>query len=56
MQPEERIQQICARVVEEKDPATLAELLAELKEALRLHQRQTTAMVLMHRKLFKDVA
>jgi hypothetical protein len=56
MQPEERIQQICARVVEEKDSEELAKLMAELKEALREHRRETAALVLMHRKLFKDVA
>ena len=56
MRSEEHIQELCARVVEEKDADQLAKLLAELQEALREHRRQTSAMVLMHRKLFKDVA
>jgi uncharacterized coiled-coil protein SlyX len=56
MQLEERIQQLCARAVAEKDPETLAEVLAELKAALREQQRQTAAMALRYRKLFKDAA
>lgn len=56
MQSEEHIQELCARVVEEKDSDQLAKLLAELQEALREHRRETAAIVLMHRKLFKDIA
>lgn len=56
MRLEEHIQELCARVVNEKDSDQVAKLLAELKEALREHRRETAAMVLMHRKLFKDVA
>lgn len=56
MRLEQRIQELCARVVEEKDSEELAKVLTELKEALREHRRQTAAIVFMHRKLFKDVA
>lgn len=56
MRSEERIQELCARVVEEQDSEKITELLAELKEALREHKRETAALVLAHRKLFKKIA
>ena len=56
MRLEERIQELCARAVAEKDPNKLVELMAELTAALREHRRETEAMLLLHRKLFKDVA
>ena len=56
MRSDERVQDLCARVVKEKDSEQLAKLLAELKEALQEHRRETAAIVQMHRKLFRDVA
>ena len=56
MQLEERIQELCARVVAERDSEKLAEALAELKAALHEYQRGTADMALRYRKLFEDVA
>ena len=56
MQLEERIQELCAQVVAEKDPEKLAQGLADLKTALREYQAETAAMALRYRALFKDVA
>ena len=53
---DERIQGLCARAVSEQDPGKLAEILADLKVALRDHQREATALLHAHRKLFEDVA
>ena len=56
MQSEERIQELCARIVAERDSEKVAELLAELKTSLREYQRGTADMALRYRKLFEDVA
>ncbi len=56
MQLEERIQVLCARVVDERDSEHLVELLAELRAALHEYQRGTADMALRYRKLFEDVA
>lgn len=56
MSLEERIQELCTRVVAEKNPEKLTEILEELRTALREHQRGTGAMVFRYRRLLKDVA
>ena len=56
MRSEERIQELCARIVKEKNQDEVARLLTELQTELREHRRETAAIVMMHRKLFKDVA
>lgn len=56
MPSEDHIQELCARVVAERDSEKVAELLAELKAALREHQRETAVMAQRYRSLFKDAA
>lgn len=56
MRLEERIQELCAQAVAEKDPEKLAQILGELTTALREHRRETETMLFLHRKLFTDVA
>jgi uncharacterized protein involved in exopolysaccharide biosynthesis len=50
---DERIQELCTLAVTEHDPEKLAKILAELKAALREHQRQTSALAQAYRRLFK---
>ena len=53
---EDRIQELCAQAAEEKDPEKIALLMAELRAALREHQRDAGALAMMYRKLFDDAA
>lgn len=53
---DERIQELCTLAVTEHDPERLAKILAELKAALREHQREISAFAHAYRKLFNDIA
>ena len=56
MRLEERIQELCAQAVAEKDPEKLAQILSELTASLREHRHETETMLFLHRKLFTDIA